>query len=276
MDSSTDLRESWKSKWGIVSFMLLILFAGAHLAVLFAGLRFFLPNVWERQFEAGIPVMIAVFLIFSIMHCFVECFFHRYVMHMMIVSRLFTLMDRHEKHHFVWTPISLHVSENKIVKKIESYYLITEEKQLEFLHFRNSIFLIFFAFYALPFALLQWLFPLLPILLGGWIAIVVYATLYEIMHALEHKNETFWISRFHQYHHLRPGYNMAIVGFFGFPLADFVFGTFKSLSYALRDGMTVNKADLAPPKPCRLIQWLDRWALKRQKKLFQEMASDIK
>ena len=54
----------------------------ATLAGLLAALRFFVPGVWTEQFLAPIWKGVVAFLVVSLVNCYVEYFFHRYVLHM--------------------------------------------------------------------------------------------------------------------------------------------------------------------------------------------------
>ena len=101
-------------------------------------------------------------------------------------------------------------------------------------------------------------FPRLPILISGYAAIAIGHCLYELIHAVHHQPyESFWKPRiehrwlggawkwlygFHQAHHANYKCNLNVAGFFGIPLADLVFGTYKQPDRLLLDGVSATKA----------------------------------
>src|ERR1041385_2895452 len=69
------------------------------LAGLLAGLRFLAPEAWAEQFLAPVWKGVVAFLFGSLVNCFVEYFFHRYVLHLPAIPFLRRLYKQHTLHH---------------------------------------------------------------------------------------------------------------------------------------------------------------------------------
>ena len=126
-------------------------------------------------------------------------------------------------------------------------------------------------------------FPRLPILISGYTAIAIAHVIYEVLHAVHHQPyELFWKPRlehpifggawtwlygFHQAHHANYRCNINVAGFFGIPLADLVFGTYRRPSPLLLDGARATKADARRllPQPRWPVSWFDRIVFKRRR-----------
>ena len=61
--------------------------------------------------------------------------------------------------------------------------------------------------------------------------------------------------------------NEAIGGFFGFPVADWCFGTHHQPQQLLLDGRKATAKDFAVRLPRSFIRWLDRWVRQREARL---------
>jgi len=271
---------SWKARWGNVSLFLMVGLSLIQLGLLFLGLRCVMPFFWEAQIATGWFAILCVILFFSASNSILEFFVHRYMLHETIAKWLEEVTRRHRKHHSL-TNIFLVPSDVNGCKKVRSRYPIIEEAQWEYVNFRDSLLLIFYAVNLLPLSILQWLFPGLPIVVGGYIAITISYILYEVLHMIEHKPDSWWeeqrsqnifwypfnmLRRFHQYHHLDVRYNMAIAGCLGFPLADILFGTYKLPREPLIANNTICNEDVYGKKPCRMIIYIDEWIRERQKR----------
>ncbi len=138
-------------------------------------------------------------------------------------------------------------------------------------------------------ALLHWLFPSFPWFFGGFAALAVSLTLYEVLHAINHwpfeKWEPlithrvwgrFWqpVYAFHLRHHAVTDCNESISGFFGLPIADWVFRTCIIPRTIYADGEEWSADKFRPPHPRWMIRKLDviadRTVARRRK---QEAAS---
>lgn len=60
---------------------------------------------------------------------------------------------------------------------------------------------------------------------------------------------------------------MAIVGFFGFPLADMVLRTYKLPSDLFREGAPVTNSEVEPPRLSSFIARLDSWMKNREQSI---------
>src|SRR5882757_7814620 len=81
------------------SLPLFILTVFATLAALFTALRFLFPDVWSAQFVAPAWKAATAFAVVSLLNCFVEYFFHRYVLHMPAIPWLQRFYRLHTHHH---------------------------------------------------------------------------------------------------------------------------------------------------------------------------------
>ena len=76
-----------------------------------------------------------------------------------------------------------------------------------------------------------------------------------------------WLYGFHQAHHANYKCNLNVAGFFGMPLADLAFGTYRQPDPLLVDGAPATKAHARrlTPSPRWPISWLDRVVFKRRR-----------
>ncbi len=269
----------WKARWPL----LVVVSTFVQTTLFFWGLRVFFPHLWARQLGAGFTTNAMVFLATGIFLCFMEWGGHRYLLHTATISWLIqTLTFNHGKHHALTSIVLLDANPERTLKRVSSNYVLVEKKQYHSVVFADYFLVAIFAGYAPLFALLVWLFPAVPFL-GGYVALAVWVTLYDVLHPFEHKPDEWWekrkynpllslLHRFHQYHHVNTNCNMAIVGFFGLPLADWLLGTFKLPPLALRDGDIVEIKTFAPPAPRWFVLGLDAWALKREQRLLGKQA----
>jgi hemolysin III len=80
------------------SLPLFVLTVLATLAGLLAALRLFAPTVWAEQFIAPMWKGAVAFLVVSLVNCFMEYFFHRYVLHTPAIPFLRRLYKQHTLH----------------------------------------------------------------------------------------------------------------------------------------------------------------------------------
>jgi hemolysin III len=246
----------------------------ATLAAVAAVLRYLAPPaIWRAQLAAGPWEWIAAFVAVTGVNCFVEYFFHRYVLHKPLVPLFRRFYLAHTKHHSLTRIGRRRTPEGREVPFIENIYPIIEEKQHE-----SS----FFPWYSLAvFALLltpvlmaaQWVLPSFPWFFAGYGALAASLSLYELLHAVEHFSFDQWapliehrrwggfwrkVYSFHLRHHAVIDCNESISGFFTLPVADWVFGTCVIPPGLYADGAEWQPSQFLSPLPCRFIRWCDR------------------
>ena len=258
------------------------LFVACQLALLFVAIRLLFPGVWSQQVSAGVGPIVATFLACSLVMCFGEYLFHRYLLHLETVKFLRSLCVSHRTHHKL---TSIRFDPSGTVK---SLYPITDHEHDDQSTFPPWALIPFFAFFTPFFGAAAFSFPSFPILISGYTSIAVAHFLYETMHAFHHEPyESFWEPRlarrwsgpawrfmyeFHLAHHANYRCNQNVAGFFGIPLADMVFGTYKRPDPLLIDGARATSAAARAlgPEPRWPISALDRAAFKRRRRMVQE------
>lgn len=231
-------------------------------------------NLLKTQLETSKLVYLSCFAVAHLVLSFFEYIFHRYVLHLVWLPWLAALKRKHTEHHQLTNVREVKVPlDEKGQAGVSNKYPITEPEQIRSSAFPGWALVAFWGIFSLLIIPLQFVLPNLPILFAGYLAVVFSFSLYEIVHAIEHLDyERYWkrlveryplvrrIYGFHLMHHSRVGVNQAIGGFFGFPIWDWIFGT-----YFVPDELPLSKAKVRPatqdpPAPCRLIRWLDRLA----------------
>lgn len=250
-------------------------------ALLVLGMRVLLPYVWATQAAAGTEAVILVFLGTHLFNCFVEWGFHRYVLHAVPIAWLGTFARKHRRHHIL-TPIRLRREGAGRDRTILNRYPIVSREQYESARFPKWSLAAAWGLFTPFLAGLQLCFPETPFLLGGYAAVVWSLACYEIFHHIEHLPFRWWERRiahprfgaiwkkvygFHHMHHANIGCNEAISGFFGLPIADWLFRTYRNPRELLLDGQMATAKSFALPEPRRFVQRLDRWARRREKQL---------
>lgn len=244
------------------------------------------PGVWETQIQASLTSLIVTFLALHLFNCFAEHLFHRYILHTPAIPGLGYFYKAHTHHHkvtdIVWRKVA----------GVKNEYPIIEEKQHENSFFPWYSYAAFILFLTAPLSLLQWLFPNAPIFLAGSWALVWTISLYEIFHALEHKPiekwlpltehknplmKSFWrtVYAFHLRHHADIKSNEGISGFFGVPIADFLFRTWVNPKTLFEHGSHVDISEFKPPTPIFFIRWLDTMANNRLKKIRERATKGV-
>jgi len=245
------------------------------LAGLLAALRFCAPGVWTGQLLAPAWKSGAAFLIVSLVNCFVEYFFHRYVLHLPAIPFLRRLYRQHTLHHALTHIARKQSRDGRGILFIENKFPIVEPEQGEASFFPWYSLAVFAAVFSPLLASLQWLFPSFPWFFSGFAALAASLTLYEVLHAIDHwpfgkwepliehpRWGRFWrpVYAFHLRHHAVIDCNESISGFFGLPLADWVFGTCMIPKTIYADGEEWAPDKFRRPQPCGFIRWLDAWA----------------
>jgi hemolysin III len=257
------------------SLPLFVLTVLATLAALLAALRLFVPGVWAEQFLAPVWKGGIAFLAVSLVNCFLEYFFHRYVLHMPAIPFLRRLYKQHTLHHALTRIARKQSRDGRGILFIENKFPIIEPEQGEASFFPWYSMAIFAVVLSPLLALLQWVFPSFPWFFGGFMALAVSLTLYEVLHAINHWpfekwepliSHPFWgrlwmpAYAFHLRHHAVIDCNESISGFFGLPLADWTFGTCVIPQTVYADGEEWTPDKFRQPNPRWLIRQLDGWA----------------
>jgi hemolysin III len=272
MPFSPDSPEAKHEEFSLPLFVLTVL---ATLVALLAALRLLAPVVWTAQFLAPVWQGVTAFLVISLVNTFVEYFFHRYVLHTPAIPFLRRLYKQHTLHHALTRIARKQSRDGRGILFIENKFPIIEPEQGEASFFPWYSLAIFALVLSPLLALLQWLLPTFPWFFGGFAALAVSLTLYEVLHAINHwpfeKWEPlithpfwgrFWMPAyaFHLRHHAVIDCNESISGFFGLPVADWVFGTcvIPQTIYAEGEEWTPDK--FRSPTPRAIIARLDAWA----------------
>ncbi|MGH7634911.1 MAG: TrhA extension/companion domain-containing protein, partial [Gemmatimonadaceae bacterium] len=262
--------------------ILFAIFVGVQLALLLLFIRWAFRGTWDQHVHAGVTPMLVTGVTCSLVLCFGEYFFHRYLLHLETVRFLRQLCTSHRTHHKL-TSIRFDAT-----GRVRSAYPILDAAHDDQSTFPAWALMPFFAFFSPFFAVTAFSFPWIPILISGYAAIAIAHFLYETVHALHHQPyDTFWLARlqrrrtgslwrrfygFHQAHHANYKCNLNVAGFFGIPLADIVFGTYRRPDPLLTDGAaaTSESARRLSPSPRWPIAWLDRVAFKRRRWMVKE------
>ena len=257
------------------SLPLFILTVVLTLAGLLLALRLLAPATWQAQFLAPVGGAIAAFLAVSLFNCFMEYFFHRYLLHTPAVPLLRRLYRQHTLHHALTRIARKPGRGGQGVLFIENKFPIVEPEQGEASFFPWYSLAVFAAALTPLLALLQWLVPDWPWFFSGYAALAVSITLYEVLHAINHwPFETwqpliqhprfgwFWrpVYAFHLRHHAVTDCNESVSGFFGLPLADWVFGTCIIPQTDYDDGEEWTPEKFGSPQPRFPVRQLDAWA----------------
>jgi hemolysin III len=258
------------------SLPLFLFTVAATLAGLLLVLRFVAPDiVWQQQVSAGFGPFVITFLALSMLNCFMEYGFHRYVLHRPVVPFLSRFYRQHTLHHSLTRIGRRHTSAGREVPVVENIYPVITEEQGEASFFPWYTLLIFTAVLAPFLALMQWLVPSLPWFFGGLAALTTSLLLYELFHAIEHwsfdrwavliehpRFGAFWrkVYSFHLRHHAVIDSNEAISGFFLLPVADWAFGTFLLPKSLYVDGSEWQASEFERPQPGAFIHWCDQKA----------------
>ncbi len=242
---------------------------------LLAALRLLAPSVWTQQFLAPLSHAAIAFLVVSLVNAFMEYFFHRYVLHLPAVPFLRRLYKQHTLHHALTRIARKTCRDGSGILFIENKFPIVEPEQGEASFFPWYSLAVFALVLTPLLALLQWLLPTFPWFIAGFAAIASSLALYEVLHAINHwpfeKWEPlirhplwgrFWqpVYGFHLRHHAVTDCNESISGFFGLPVADWVFRTCIIPKTVYAEGEPSSPEKFASPNPRWIIRRLDEIA----------------
>ena len=260
------------------AFLWFAAFIALQLVAVFGIVRYFFRSTWDQQVASGLWAIGVTFLVCSVLLCFAEYFFHRYLLHIETVRFLRVLTTSHLAHHKL-TAIGF----DDACRTVRSSYPICDVAHDDQATFPPWGLVPAFAAFTPFFAPFAFSFPGIPILIGGYAAIAMAMFLYESMHVAHHQPyEVWWKPRldrpilggvlrkaygFHQGHHANYRCNLNVAGFFGIPLADLVFGTYHQPDVLLLDGAPATKevARKLTSQPRWPIAWLDRVVFKRRR-----------
>jgi hemolysin III len=242
------------------------------LAGLLTLLRFIAPATWDAQLLAPAWKFAVAFAGISVLNCFFEFFFHRYVLHLPAIPGLRRLYRQHTLHHALTRIARKPSRDGRGLLFVENKFPITEAEQGEGSFFPWYSLAVFALVLTPAFVLLQWFLPSFPWFLGGLAALATSITLYEVLHAINHwpfetwapliEHRTwgfFWrpVYSFHLRHHAVIECNESVSGFFGLPLADWAFGTCLIPRTIYADGEDWKPENFTAPRPVWMIRQLD-------------------
>lgn len=258
----------------------------AQFALLLVAMRWLAPDTWARQVAAGPGPFLLVFAGMQVFNCFFEWFFHRYVLHSVVAPWLTRFARGHRNHHAL-TNIQLRQNDAGPGRIVLNRYPIVDDDQHEDSAFPVYALLAFWALFTPLLVLFQHLLPEAPIYLGGYASITWSMAAYEIFHSIEHLPYPWWkratehprfgrlwrqVYGFHHFHHANVGSNEAISGFFGLPLADWVFRTYHQPQDLLLHGRIATAKEFAVRPPWGFVSRMDRWARAREAKILRRAA----
>ena len=248
------------------------------IAVGCAALRFLAPETWALQWQAPWWAFAVAFLAFSLLNCFFEFFFHRYVLHRPLIPGLGRLYRQHTLHHALTRIARKPSRDGRGLLFVENKFPIVEPEQGEGSFFPWYSLATFVTIYSPLFVLLHALAPGFPWFLAGLAAMTSSLILYELLHAINHwpferwapliehpRWGWFWrpVYSFHLRHHAVIDCNESVSGFFGLPVADWLFRTCVIPPTIYADGEEWTQKNFTAPRPRRLIRWLDRVSARR-------------
>lgn len=270
--ASTPSRPAGLERFSLSLFVVTVLLSVAGLLGL---LRLVAPSIWAAEFAAPWWRMVCAFGAMSLVVCFLEYFFHRYVLHTPAIPFLRRLYRQHTLHHALTRITRKSTATGPGILCVENKFPIVEDEQHEAAFFPWYAMAIFALVLSPVWILGHVLLPAFPWFLGGIAALATSLTLYEMLHAINHWSFEKWepfithprwgrfwlpVYGFHLRHHAVIDCNESISGFFGLPVADWVMGTCVIPKTLYADGETWTPEAFRSPKPCALIRKLDAWA----------------
>jgi hemolysin III len=245
------------------------------LAALLASLRLIFPRVWDAQTVAPLWKGLVAFLALSLVNCFIEYVFHRYVLHKPAIPLLRRFYRQHTLHHALTRIARKSTRDGKGLMFIENKYPILDEDQNEASFFPWYTLVVFAGILTPLLSLLQWALPTFPWFFSGFAALASSLAIYELVHAIEHWSLERWepmieskrwgwfwrpAYSFHLRHHAVIDCNESISGFFCLPIADWAFGTCLMPRSIYADGQEWNPDEFVSPRPIWPIRMLDEAA----------------
>lgn len=263
----THIQDKPEERFSVLFFAIVII---SSLLLSFTCVAYFAPHVWIDEVRSGLLPLAVAFLSAHMLSAFVEFFFHRYVLHAPVIPLFARFYRQHTLHHSL-----TYIRQPRAGTGVENKFPILEAKQHEASFFPAYSFIVFSLIATPLFLLIKWIWPQVPVFLPGYTAIAWGLTLYELLHALEHKPVekwqpylehpkfgSFWrkVYSFHLRHHADTLSNESISGFFGIPIPDFIFRTWINPQTLYENNTFVERKEFQPPTPVFFIGWLDEWA----------------
>lgn len=254
---------------------LFLLTIALTLAVVLGGLRYLAPATWAAQLQAPVWAFVTAFLAISLVNCFVEFFFHRYVLHRPAIPGLSRLYRQHTLHHALTRIGRRPARDGRALLCVENKFPIEEPEQGEGSFFPWYALAAFFLVLTPLFVLLHWLAPSFPWFIAGLAALTSSLVLYETLHAINHWPFARWapliespqwgwfwrpVYSFHLRHHAVIDCNESVSGFLGLPIADWLFRTCVIPPSLYAEGEEWKPENFTAPRPRQPIRWLDRVA----------------
>ncbi|MDX2186436.1 MAG: hypothetical protein SFV32_05860 [Opitutaceae bacterium] len=237
-----------------------------------ALLRYAAPSLWDSQWDDPLWAFGVAFAAISLLNCFFEFFFHRYVLHRPAIPGLGRLYRQHTLHHALTRIARRPSRDGRGLLFVENKFPITEPEQGEGSFFPWYSLAAFALVLSPVFFALEWLFPSLPWIAGGLAALTCSLILYEGLHAINHwpfekwspllehpRWGWFWrpVYSFHLRHHAVIDCNESVSGFFGLPVADWLFRTCVIPPSLYAEGEVWKQENFTAPRPAALIRFLD-------------------
>jgi hemolysin III len=187
-------------------------------------------------------------------------------------------MHKAHRHHHDLTNVTAPVTPKDPEKfvLVDSDYPVVEEHQEESMMFPMWSLMLFYAVFLLMLGLpFKAILPGQPVIISTLFTVTLCYTAYEVWHAILHLPfERFWkpltdgksfgpmvrrIYNFHVMHHWRPSSNLAVVGFWGIAVWDYMFRTHCRPIRLVIDGAEVNYYDARMAKPLWPIAAIDKF-----------------
>jgi hemolysin III len=272
MAKTTPQHDHEHPPFSLALFLLTIVLSVAGLLTV---LRIGFPRIWDQQMVATLGRGVLAFLALSLVNCFIEYIFHRYVLHKPAVPFLRRFYRQHTLHHALTRIARKTTRDGKGLMFIENKYPILDHDQHEASFFPWYTLLVFAGILTPLLALLQRLCPSFPWFFSGFAALASSLAIYELVHAIEHWSLEKWeplivhprwgffwrpAYSFHLRHHAVIDCNESISGFFCLPIADWAFGTCLMPRSIYADGQEWTPEEFKSPTPIWPIRMLDRAA----------------
>ena len=286
-----DRRPKWKSVMehplafekriqGGAPFLIFSLFIVVHPLAFLWLIRFCFGAIWRQELAAGVIPIMLTFALCHLVFAFGEFFFHRYILHILAAECLKLFYGKHLTHH---TLTAIYFDEPG--QKIKSLYPVGSIEQDVCGTFPPWALILLLGGFTPVFLLSALLFPHVPICIGGYCALTLSYYLYEAIHVTHHRSyDAWWKKRihnpitgpvwrtlygFHQAHHANYRCNMNVAGFFGLPVGDWLFATYKQPDGLLLDETPATKEMIRAlnPEPYWPVSRFDQLAQKRKARI---------